>query len=53
MWKQVAAVLVLVIGGVAVLSQVFRDDPNLAIFGGGAIIAFFGLMGFSDAKAAR
>lgn len=47
------AVFAQAIGAVAIASQLFRNDPNTIIFGGGVLLVVLGLIAFSDNRAAE
>lgn len=48
MLKLAVCTLFIVVGLVAVFSQVFRMDPNAGVFLGGVVLAIFGGIGFAD-----
>lgn len=50
MLKLLIPVSVIVVGAIAVGSQVFREDPNAVIFLGGLVVVILGMIGASDAR---
>lgn len=46
--KTIAAAGTVIVGVVIAFSQIFREEPNTAIFSGGLLLALFGLIAFGD-----
>jgi hypothetical protein len=50
MSKLLIPVSVIVVGAIAVGSQIFREDPNVLVFGGGLVMVILGMIGASDRR---
>jgi drug/metabolite transporter (DMT)-like permease len=48
--KLIAAGVLIAVGLIVIVSQVFRSDPNVPVFFGGLLLCLLGGIGFSDSE---